>query len=401
MSARARGGPLQGVRVVEITKVWAGPYVGKLLAFLGAEVIRIESLGSLDVTRTYGVQDINNAPGFQAVNPQKLSVQIDMKTRQGIGLILDLLRKSDIVVENLRPGAIDRLGLGYDVVKAAKPDIIYVSMGMYGNEGPLSYQTGYAPCFAALGGLTLAVGYEGEPPSGMNVRYGDSTFGTAAAYAAIVALLHRRRAGVGQFIDVSAVESTSSMIGDTIMDFALNGAVHECDGNRHAEMAPHGVYPCRAGEWISIAVSSNEAWQSLADAMGQPALASDPRFENPADRKVNESELDRLVSIWTAGCDARDLALDLQHRGVAAAKSQASVDLVSDQHLWARGFFHEVSDGTGRVRTIVGPSWKMSRGADIRDAAPALGEHTGCVLGEILGLSAAEQRQLADAGITR
>src|SRR5215510_1576955 len=119
----SRGGPLQGVRVVELTKVWAGPYVGKLLAFLGAEVIRIESASSLDVTRTYGVKDINNAPGFQAVNPQKLSVQIDVKTPEGVQLILDLLRKSDILIENLRPGAIDRLELGYEAVKAANPDI--------------------------------------------------------------------------------------------------------------------------------------------------------------------------------------------------------------------------------------------------------------------------------------
>lgn len=409
MSNRARGGPMQGVRVVELTKVWAGPYVGKLLAFLGAEVIRIESLGSLDVTRTYGVKDINNAPGFQAVNPQKLSVQIDMKTQQGIGLILDLLGKSDIVVENLRPGAIDRLGLGYDTVKAAKPDIIFVSMGMYGNEGPLSYQTGYAPCFAALGGLSSVVGYEGQPPSGMNVRYADSTFGTAAAYAAVVALMHRRRTGAGQFIDVSAVECMSSMIGDTIMDFALNGTVRECDGSRHPEMAPHGAYPCRAGEWISIAVSSDGAWQSLAEVMadamtgvmGGPALANDPRFKSHSDRKANESELDRLVSAWTASSDARDLALELQHRGIAAAKSRSSVDLVSDQGLWARGFFHEVTDSAGQARTIVGPSWKMSRGADICDAAPRLGEHNGYVLGEILGLSAAEQRKLTEAGITR
>jgi crotonobetainyl-CoA:carnitine CoA-transferase CaiB-like acyl-CoA transferase len=214
MSQRLRGGPLQGVRVVELTKVWAGPYVGKQLAFLGAEVMRVESLGSLDVTRTYGVSDINNAPGFQAVNPQKLSVQIDMKKPEGIKLLLELLAKSDIVVENLRPGAIDRLGLGYEAVKAVKPDIVYVSMGMYGNEGPLAYQTGYAPCFAALSGLSSLVGYEGQAPSGMNLRYADSTFGTAASYAAIVALLHRRRTGVGQFIDVSAVETMTSMIGD-------------------------------------------------------------------------------------------------------------------------------------------------------------------------------------------
>ena len=381
MTDRARGGPLQGVRVVELTKVWAGPYVGKLLAFLGAEVIRIESLGSLDVTRTYGVKDINNAPGFQAVNPQKLSVQIDMKTKQGIGLILDLLRKSDIVVENLRPGAIDRLGLGYDTVKAAKPDIIFVSMGMYGNEGPLSYQTGYAPCFAALGGLSSLVGYEGHPPSGMNVRYADSTFGTAAAFAAVVALFHRRKTGAGQFIDVSAVECMSSMVGDTIMDFSLNGAVHECSGNRHAEMAPHGTYPCQAGEWITIAVTSDADWEALADATNLPALKDEPRFKRLADRKAHEDELDRLLVAWTRGRDARELALQLQQRGIAAAKSQTSVDLVADEHLWARGFYREVKDRMGQARTIVGPSWKMSREAALSDAAPSLGEHNAYVLG--------------------
>ena len=400
MSNHARGGPLQGVRVVELTKVWAGPYVGKLLAFLGAEVIRIESLGSLDVTRTYGVADINNAPGFQAVNPQKLSAQIDMKTEAGIRLILDLLGKSDIVIENLRPGAIDRLGLGYDTVKAAKPDIIFVSMGMYGNEGPLSYQTGYAPCFAALGGLSSLVGYEGQPPSGMNVRYADSTFGATAAYAAVVALMHRRRTGVGQFIDVSAVESMSSMIGDAIMDFALNGTVQECDGSRHPEMAPHASYSCRAEEWISIAVSSESGWKALTDAMGRPELARDPRFKNRSDRKDNEAELDRLISRWAATRDARELVVELQQRGIAAAKSQSSVDLVADPSLWARGFYREVKDRAGQTRPIVGPSWNLSRGAAITDAAPRLGEHTAYVLGEILGLDAAEQQKLSDGGIT-
>jgi len=401
MNERMRGGPLQGVRVVELTKVWAGPYVGKLLAFLGAEVIRVESLGSLDVTRTFGVADINNAPGFQAVNPQKLSVQIDMKTKEGIGLILDLLRKSDIVVENLRPGAIKRLGLGYEAVKAVKPDIVYVSMGMYGNEGPLSYQTGYAPCFAALGGLSFQVGYEGGPPAGMNVRYADSTFGTAAAYAATVALLHRRKTGVGQFVDVSAVECMTSMIGDSVMDFALNDTVHECDGSRHPDMVPHGAYPCREGEWISIAVSSDSGWRALAGAMGQPGLAEDSRFRTLAARKANEAELDRLVSVWATSRDARELVSRLQAYGVAAGKSQSSVDLVADQHLWARGFFCEVSDHAGQTKSIVGPSWKMSRGAAVTDRAPHLGEHNAYVLGEILGLSVAEQERLSGAGITR
>jgi crotonobetainyl-CoA:carnitine CoA-transferase CaiB-like acyl-CoA transferase len=396
--SKSRGGPLQGVRVVELTKVWAGPYAGKLLAFLGAEVIRVESEKSLDVTRFYGVDDINNAPGFKSVNPQKLSVQIDMKSAEGIGLILDLVRESDVLIENLRPGAMQRLGLGYDAVRAAKPDIIYVSMGMYGNDGPLAYQTGYAPCFAALSGLSSLVGYEGQPPAGMNVRYADSTFGAFAACAATAALLHRRRTGEGQFIDVSAVESMSAMIGDALMDYTLNGTIQAAHGNRHEDMAPHGVYPCRDQEWICIAVPGDEAWLALAQAMG---LGGDERFRTLAGRKANEAELDRLIGAWTAGQEAQSLALALQQAGVAATKSLSSVDLVADFHLWSRGLYHEVTESDGSTRPIVGPGWKMSRGAAVSAGAPRLGEHNAYIFGEILGLSAEEQQRLAAAGVTR
>ena len=396
-----RGGPLQGVRVVELTKVWAGPCVGKLLAYLGAEVIRVESEGSLDVTRTYGVDDINNAPGFQSVNPEKLSVQVNMKTKEGIAIILDLLGKSDILVENLRPGAVKRLGLGYEDVRATKPDIIYVSMGMFGSEGPLSYQTGYAPCFAALGGLSSRVGYEGGAPEGMNIRYADSTFGAAAAYGALVALLHRRRTGVGQFVDVSAVECMSSMIGDTLMDYALNGAIVGCEGNRHAEMAPHNVYPCRNDEWISIAVNSDAQWASLAQRMGQPELATQPSFCSHSMRKAHEAELDTVIAAWTVKQDACELSRELQLHGIAAARSQSSLDLVGDPILWERGFYQDVSDREGRAKATLGPSWKMTLAASINHAAPQLGEHNAYVLGDILGLSSEEQQRLTDAGITR
>ncbi len=401
MTERQRGGPLQGVRVIELTKVWAGPYVGKLLAYLGAEVIRVESEGSLDVTRFFGVDDINNAPGFQSVNPQKLSAQINMKSEEGIALLLDLIGQSDIVVENLRPGAIKRLGLDYDRLKAVNPGIICVSMGMYGSEGPLSYQTGYAPCFAALGGVSALVGYEGEPPAGMNVRYADSTFGTMAAYAALVALYHRRRTGIGQYVDVSAVECMSSMVGDAIMDFTLNGAVRTCDGNRHAEMAPHGVYPCRNGEWLCIAVASDSQWQALADALGEPGLADQPSFRTLAQRKVHEEEIDRKVAQWTSGGDAAELAADLQQRGIAATRSQNSLELVADPHLWARGFYREVTDSKGHTKTTVGPPWRMTRAAELGAAAPRLGEHNAYVFGEILGLSKAEQASLAAAGVIK
>jgi crotonobetainyl-CoA:carnitine CoA-transferase CaiB-like acyl-CoA transferase len=191
------------------------------------------------------------------------------------------------------------------------------------------------------------------------------------------------------------------MIGDTIMDGVLNGVVPEANGNRHPDMAPHGVYPCRDGEWLSIAVPDDATWQALAEAIGSAGLRDDSRFSTLANRKENERELDDLISTWTRARDAGELAAELQRGGIAAGKSQSSLDLVSDPQLWARGFFREVADGDGRTRNIVGPSWKMSREATISSAAPRLGEHNSYVLGEILGLSASEQQTLSDAGITR
>ena len=392
---------MQGVRVLELTKVWAGPYAGKQLAFLGAEVIKVESKGSLDITRFYGGVDIDHAPGFQAVNPQKLGVAIDMKSAEGVALLLDLAAKSDILIENLRPGAIDRLGLGYEVVKAVRPDIVFVSMGMYGNDGPLAYQTGYAPCFVALGGLSALVGYASEAPRGLNIRYCDSTFGTAAAYAAVVGLLHRRRTGEGQFIDVSAVETATSMVGDSCIHFALTGHVAGADGNRHAEMAPHGFYPCQGKDWISIAIRSEDAWRALAAAMEMPALADDKRFATLALRHENAAALDALIAAWTTPQDARALSDFLQRQGIAAAKAANSVDLVADEHLWSRGFYPSATDRDGHAKPVVGPGWRMTDQAEITASAPQLGEHNDYVFREILGLSPDEQQRFTESGVIR
>lgn len=396
-----RGGPLQGVRVVELTKVWAGPYAGKQLAYLGAEVIRIESEGSLDVTRVYGVENLNKAPGFQAVNPEKLSAQINMKSEDGIALILDLLKTSDIVIENLRPGAIARLGLGYERVREVNPAIVYTSMGMYGNEGPLSYQTGYAPCFVALGGVSALAGYQGEPPTGINIRYADSTFGTAAALASATAYYHARRTGEGQFVDVSAVESMTSMIGDAVMDFTLNGHIRQADGNHHEDMAPHGIYPCRDQEWLCIGAANDQQWQALATSTDIDGLGNDPRFATFEARKQHEAELDAILAQWTRDKDAAKLAGALQQKGVAAMKSFSSLDLIADHHLWAQGFYQDVVYPDGDSHPTTGPGWSMTRGAAIEHGAPNLGQHNAYVFGDVLGLSDEEQQALKDKGITR
>ncbi|MGA2396492.1 MAG: CoA transferase [Steroidobacteraceae bacterium] len=387
----ARGGPLQGVRVLEVTKIWAGPYTGKLLAFLGAEVIRVESYDSLDATRAFGNKDINDAPGFQAINPGKYSVQLSMKSDEGRRLVRELAKVSDIFIENLRPGAAKRMGLGYETLHAIKRDIIAVSMSMYGNEGPLSYQTGYAPCFSALAGICHMAGYEGGPPVLLNQRYGDSSYGTAAAYAAVVALHHRRRTGEGQFVDVSAVESLTAMLGDSFMEYFVTGNVPERPGARHAEMAPHGLYPCADGEWISIAVQSDQEWRALCEAMEQSTLV----YADARARRLNVHALDHTLAAWTRTRSAGALAGDLQRRGVAAFKSLNSIDLVSDATLWERGFYSHVTDHAQRSIPIVGAPWRMSATpASIARAAPNLGEHNDYVLGELLGLSVEKRQRL-------
>src|ERR1700740_935226 len=183
MTQAKRGGPLAGVRVLALTKVWAGPYAGKLLAFLGAEVIKVESATNLDEMRAYGGVDIDAAPYFLSINQEILSVQVNMKTPEGLDRARQMVAQSDIVIDNIRPGAMERSSLGYEDLRKIKPDIIQVSIKMWGNDGPLGYQTGYAPCFAALSGLTALVGHEGETPRGMNIRYGDSSAGACAALA--------------------------------------------------------------------------------------------------------------------------------------------------------------------------------------------------------------------------
>ena len=394
-STRHRTGPLQGVRVLELSKIWAGPYTGKLLALLGAEVIRVESYDSLDATRRYGVKDINDAPGFQAVNPGKCSVQLNVRTAEGLALIKELVKKSDIFVENLRPGAAGRLGLGYDVLRSLRPEIVAVSMSMYGHQGPLSYQTGYAPCFSALAGVCHLVGYEDGPPRLLNIRYGDSSYGTAAAFAAIVALCHRQQTGQGQFVDVSAVEALAAMLGDSFMEYSLTGRIPTRDGNRHAQMAPHGCYPCAGDEWISIAVRTDEEWQALCEAMHQPDLAA--RYPDGPSRQANSQQLDAIVANWTRPQEAHELEAQLGDRGVAAFKSLSSIDLVSNEHLWNRGFYTHVTDNKQRSVPIVGAPWKLSATpAVVQRAAPTLGEHNDYVLGELLGLSALERQRLVE-----
>jgi len=389
----SRGGPLAGVRVVELTKVWAGPYAGKLLAFLGAEVIKVESSGHPDEMRAYGGTDINHAPFFLSINPEVLSLELDLKSADDVDRLRELISQSDIVINNLRPGAMERMGLSYEQLKMVKQDIISVSIKMWGNDGPLGYQTGYAPCFAALAGVASLVGYPGGPPLGTSMRYGDSTVGAAAAFAATAALLHRDLTGEGQFVDVSAVETLSSMIGDCLLAQELTGTHLLRDGNRHADMAPHNCYPCSGGDWISIAVADETQWRQLCLVLDAGALVDDERYTTLADRLTHTETLDLDLADLTHHHDARALAGRLQSAGVPAAKSATTLDIISDPLLWDRELYRFVSDHREGQRPVLAAPWRMSSAqAEIARGAPDLGEHDDYVRNEILGNHAMEGR---------
>jgi crotonobetainyl-CoA:carnitine CoA-transferase CaiB-like acyl-CoA transferase len=380
-----RGGPLQGVRVVELTKVWAGPYAGKLLALLGAEVIKIETAANPEEMRAYGGTDINHAPYFLSINPEILSVDLDIKSPDEMARLQELIARSDIVINNLRPGAMERQGLGYEQLTAIKPDIISVSIKMWGNDGPLGHQTGYAPCFAALAGLASLVGYPGGPPLGTSMRYGDSTVGAAAAYAAVVALLHRELTGAGQFVDVSAVETLSSMIGDCLLEQSLTGKRFVPEGNNHPDMSPHGCYPCSDGSWVTVAVANDDEWHRLCELLDATALAADQRYRTIEDRRRHAETLDADLAQLTRYHDAEQLAHRLRTAGVPATKSATAVDVIGDQRLWDRELYCFVSDHREGQRPVLGPSWRMARAqARIARGAPDLGEDTDYVLREIL-----------------
>jgi len=382
--ARPRGGPLAGVRVVELTKVWAGPYTGKLLALLGAEVIKVECSALPEEMRAYGGTDINHAPYFLSINPEILSVDLDIKSPADMAQLRELVAASDIVLNNLRPGAMERQGLGYADLAAIKSDIIAVSIKMWGSDGPLGYQTGYAPSFSSLAGLAALVGYEDGPPLGANMRYGDSTVGAAAAVGAVAALLHRERTGQGQLVDVSAVEVLSTMVGDRLAEHTMTGAPLTPDGNRHPDFAPHGCYPC-GDQWISIAVGTDEEWRCLCTELGAIELLADPRFATAADRQVNVESLDAAIAARTAPQDAADLAHRLRAAGVASTKSATAVEVIEDALLWERETYRFVSDHREGQRPILGASWRLSRApVTVERGAPDLGEDNDYVLNEIL-----------------
>jgi crotonobetainyl-CoA:carnitine CoA-transferase CaiB-like acyl-CoA transferase len=397
--------PLAGIRIADFTWVWAGPFCTLQLAHLGADVIRVETATRPCVTRLLPpFADFEPGPNrsgyFNQFNQGKRSIALDLKRPEAIEVAKRLCAASDVVVENFAAGVMDRMGLGYEVVRRLRPDVVMIALSGYGATGPDREKVSYGPAQVPLSGLSSLTGYRGFPPMHVGISYGDPTAGLHGAVAVIAALMHRARTGEGQYIDLSQWETSMAVIPEGIADWTMNGVQPARDGNRDATMAPHGVFRA-AGEdrWIAIAVEDDAAWARFAAAIGHPELATDRRWATLAARKADEDALEALVTEWTAARSPEDATAILQAVGVAAFTAASNRDLAEDPHLAARGFFVELAHPEVGTRRHVGIPWRMSETAcRVRAPAPCLGADTDDVLRDVCGYSAAEIAGLREAG---
>lgn len=393
---------LKGIRVIDFGHVLAGPFCTMQIAAFGAEVIKVETRARPDEQRAHrgdGVaDDLEGNSNFFEVNLSKKSCSINLETEEGRALARALVSTADIVLENMRPGVMAKLGLDYDTLIKVKPDIIMLSLSGFGATGPLRRYAAYNPCFTSVGGLSHLTGYAEKKPNTMTNSGGDARAGTAAVFAAMMALNLRAQTGKGMYIDSSSSEVINSMIGDQMMQFAMNGTSPKRNGNSDAVMAPHNVYRCAgADDWLSIAVGSDAEWSGLKAALGHPDWAEDPAFCGQISRWQNRADLDRHLAEWAAGQTVMEAFHLLQQHGVPSAPSMKASGLFSDPHIRAREGVKEIDHPVLGTRTSIAPVYLLSETpAYIRSTAPRLGQDNAYVFSDLLGLSDAEIARLEE-----
>ena len=405
------GGPLQGVRIVEMGQLIAIPFAMKLLADMGAEVIRLESTRRLESYRGDSVylneidgEFWNRGANFYEQNRNKLGITLDLGLPEGLDILRRLIGISDVFAQNFTPRVIRNFGLEYQDLRRIKPDIIMVSSTGYGFDGPWANFGATGPATEGASGLAYATGYADGAPVMAEIPYVDYTAGEHTVFAVMAGLMHRLRTGEGQFIDVSQAQAAAATIPEVLLDFAANGREATRMGNSDQSMAPHGCYPCRGEDrWIVVAVSTDTEWLGMCRALGMADWATDPRFSGSLGRWRNRNELDRMISEGTASWDAHALMAALQSQGVPAGAVLDSKDLLFNPHLRERGFYevvrHHPSTGMPPL-PYAGRPWKLSETPAIQPtAAPLMGEHNDYVLQELLGMDREEVQELEQRGV--
>lgn len=395
-------GPLEGLRVIELGTLIAGPFAGRLLGDVGAEVIKVEPPGAPDPLRTWGQAELDGHHFFWTVHARnKKAVTLDLRKDRGRELFLDLVEKSDIVVENFRPGTLEKWNLGYDVLAGRNRGIILVRVSGYGQTGPDAHKAGYASVAEAASGLRHLNGFPGGPPPRLALSLGDSLAGMFAAQGALAALYRRSVTGDGQVVDVALTESCLAVQESTIPDYDVGGVVRGPSGTRLEGIAPSNIYRSSDGTWVVIAANQDTVFARLCRAMGRAELTSDDRFATHGARGRNQDELDKIIGDWAAQRPPGEIIETLSAAGVIAGPINTVAEVVTDPQLRARGMIAEHWDE--RVdRTVLGPGivpvFSESPGS-VRAAGPARpGQHNDDVYIGLLGKSAAQLEELRTEG---
>ncbi len=405
---------LEGVRILDFSRIWAGPHCTKLLADMGAEVVKVESARNWDPHRMIvgsgnlpdgerGDDPWNRSGWFNTLHMSKYGITCEIRHPSGKAVLEELVSISDVVVENFRAGLMARRGFDYETLRSLRPDIIVLSMPAFGNTGPWKDFIQYGIGQEQMGGIASMNGYLDEDgPVKSGVNFGDPISGAHAAGAVLSALYRRRRTGKGAFIDASQLESSVSVVGEHLLGFQMDRQPPENRGNRHPAMAPHGAYPCRGVDsWITIAVASDSEWACLCGVMGRPDLIEDERFADVLSRLRNQDALDEILGAWTQDFEATILTESLQEAGIAATPVMKGEDIFNDPHYQERELLELVDHPSAGVYFLPGTAWKMSAtpGA-VRWPAPRLGEHNGFVFGELLGMESQAIDMLKEEGVT-
>jgi len=420
------GLPLEGVRVVDLTLVWAGPYCTMLLADWGAEVIRVEPHRVfLPYTRGFlpkptpeavraqrnfyvaypnwdpGQRPWNRHPSFNSHARNKKSVTMDLRTPEGRDAFFRLVALSDVVVENNAPDTMDRLGITYEALRRVRPDLILLRMPAFGLSGPYRNYRAFGAQMECVTGHTSIRGYPDEPPDRQgDVFTADAVAGLLGAFAVVSALRQRRRTGRGQQIELAQAEAFLQALAPHILEYTVHRRLPRRLGNRHPWKAPHGLYPCREPEtWVTLSVGTDEEFRGLCRAMGRPDLAQDPRFADSLSRYRHQDDLDPEITAWTATLTAWEATSALWAEGVPAGPVMTEADLLADPHLEERGFFQPLTQEDAGTYRYPGPLWKSARIPNrLRTPPVRLGEHNRYVYCDLLGYSEADLARLEAEG---
>ena len=392
-------GPLSGYRVIELGQLLAGPFAGCMLGYFGAEVIKIEPPGSGDPIRKWRELKDGTSLWWRSLARNKKSVTINLKSEQGIALVKKLINSADVVIENFRPGVVERWGLGPDEFKQTNPKLVYARISGYGQTGPYSGKAGFASVCEGMSGFRYVNGHPGQAPVRPNLSIGDTISGIHAALGITMALLEQKQSGQGQVVDVALYESMFNLMEAVVPEYDGAGVIREPSGSTVTGIVPTNTYRCNDGKYVVIGGNGDSIFQRLMTAAGFPEMAQDPRLGSNPGRVEHEAEIDQALASWCLENQSAHILEILDEHRVPAGPIYNVDDMVNDEHFKSRGLFEEV-EINGKPLKIPAILPKLDRTpGSTQWPGPELGTHNQEVLGELLGLSADKLQTLTGDGV--